>query len=1277
MDLRRRFHAEDVSSNNRDTRTFQFSTERNEKVSEGPFTEQRTIPLISTDVLDVPSQRLLMVAIFVIIQCYKLYDLILLKSGLPVSGILLTSSRFNFITKYFIIDSLFLYFLPNLKIPKLAFKPVTVVLQIVLLTVTTVFLSNEQSFPFVSVLVSAWTKFNTRELSLTGSSVNHRKIMDPSSHFKGALTIKILPENTAVLNPFQDSFCLPMDNVEFETLHIPIRINSSSEIEFMQLEYRNLQNNDVELWNFTRKDLLEVEKGHPLYRREDLISHQKAFGPKIRYFTLPVDRTGLYQIKKIIDSKKLSLRLYKSQVIVPHCPTAVLSGLGNTDRCIGDLDKVSIEVHGVPPLELQYIKTLNADSSTFTDSSLQPEYFESPLLSNSKFFQAQDISDLKWAQNQPVTINLESVLKEDGKYSYAIEKVIDGFGNEVDFSGLPQGLLKTYGLDYTFNVHDLPKATLDTQFNHDSATKRSLMVNFEKTRDWEKASPYTATFQFIDENDEATEFRHEFNQLSTEIPVEVPGTYTLLSVSSKFCSGIVMDKSSVLVTQPIPPSLEIKPTPILDQCVGQTGLNFDLTFTGVPPFYYRVKIFKIEPDERKLYDTKRFTSQGTRNQFTYSPTSEGHYEIVFDELSNTLFTSAIALTPIENYTFKTSMRVKPAASIISNYAEKLCLGGQSKIPLSFNGEPPFSLTYDILETSSNKRTTYTLDDIKSYRYDLDTPVFDVGGDYIVSLISIKDSSGCLVGLSSSDARIEVRRDVPAAQFNLLENMDKMQIKEGTFAELPLRLSGVAPFVVAYQHLSPEGKVLGNYEATFHSSYKAVLKVDKEGKYKLLSVRDQSCSGKIEGIDDFVITFLEKPKFSVLEHNKITRKSDLHFEKAKVCQGFEESIDLALIGSAPFVVSYELISPSGQITSKSIQVATKYASLKFPNDKSGSYVMNIRGAYDSYYTEQDLSRIGYVHDVVSIEQSVNPLPSVQFLQRGKTYRTCSANIGESLEDVEPISLEIKRGSGPFSVSFSVYHESTSKTDYFTIDGITKNGFDSRRLYDGLKLGNHLVTIEKIIDANGCTHDVVSENNHVLISITDVPKISLIDPTIEYCVGDHVAYQLSGVAPFFIKYDFNGIPLKSKEHSSQFIRFASEPGTISVSSIHDSSSQCIVNFTKPGMEKEFEDLSLVIHPIPSVTVSRGDYVVEDIHEGDQAEIIFSFEGTPPFSLTYVRTEEVDDKRGKRRPQIVETHKIEDIYAYEYRAVTSLQGTYEAIEISDAFCYAKNDAYFSSPV
>lgn len=1215
------------------------------------------LPLISTEVLDAASQRGLAFVIFVIIQSYKLYDLILLKSGIPVSGIFLSNSRLNFISKYFVIDSLFFYCLPTFKIPKLKFKPIIVFFQILSFVALTVFISSEQSFPFAALLTSLWKQYNSRDLSFTGDSVNPRKALNSAQHFKGAHTIKILPENTAYLNPFHSSFCLPMDQ-SGPAIELPIRVNSSSTIDTVQLEFRDLYSNEVELWNLTKNDLKPLKADIP----------KEETDRNIHYFTVPLNKIGFYQLKSVLDTNNINLRIYKSQLVLPHCPLASINGKGEKDRCVGDTDEVSIQVQGVPPLKLTYSKTINGQRYVLEDSSLQPEYFESPLLTNSKFYARNDIQDLKWARSYPVDIALETSTKEYGEHIYTIEKIVDGFGNSIDFSVLTPNLREKYDLIHKFYVHDLPRVSLDEKINHHSAVRRSLLVKLDSAN-FNKDTPFTVQFSHEDADSNVKFFEKQFSDKMLEFRVDEPGSYHLLSVKSNYCHGAVIGKSNVLITKPIPPQLAVKSTPILDQCVGQVGLNFDLTFTGVPPFYYKTKIYKVEKGERKLYDTKKFTSQGTRNQFTYSPTSEGSYEIVFSELSNGLFTSPITLDAKE-YTFKTSMRVKPSAKITGRLETKLCLGGNTKIPISFSGEPPFTLNYDIVETSSNQRTSYNKENIQSYSYDIETPNFNIGGDHILSLVSVKDSSGCLVGLSGTDARITVRRDIPSASFALSETSSQINIKEASFAELPLKLSGEGPFKVVFSHSNVKGDILGTEEVHFKSNYKPVISVKKEGLYRLVSVRDQSCEGKIaEPNHTFQVKYLAKPTYSLIQHNRISKLDDFNFRKNDVCRGFEETIDLSLNGVPPFLIEYDMVSPLGDSVSSSVQVATKYASIKFPNDLVGEFTIKIKDVYDSNYAKSDLHKLAHKSSQFLIKQRVNPLPEVEFLDKGGTYRTCSANLEQS-KLLQDIKLKVLHGSPPFSVSFSIYHESSSRTDSFTMHNITADKFDYRQLYEGLSLGNHLVSIDSVTDGNGCTNDLSSSGNQISISITDVPRISLTDSNIEYCVGDYVGYQLSGTPPFVVTYDFNGKQLKSKERSSQLVRYASEPGVISISSIQDSASQCLVDFTNTKMKADFERLSLYIHPIPSVTVSQGQEIVEDIHEGDKAEVIFSFEGTPPFALTYVRTENVDTKKG-RKQQIVETHKVSDIYTYDYRVITSLQGTYEALEVSDAFCSAKNHA------
>lgn len=1248
--------------------------------SKRPTIPDSELPLISPEVIEISRQRALAVLIFAIIQGYKIYDLILLKSGLPVLGLLYNQSRLNFILKYFVIDSIFLYLLPRFKIPKLNFKPWLVVLQIMGMMLVTVVICNDNDFIIVTGLVAIWKKLNTREMTLAGSAVNLRKVMDSSSHFKGALTIKILPETTAMLNPLQDSYCLPLDTALIPAGHlsVPVRINSTVGISFVQLEFRDLYTNESELRNLTNKDFKSVSDLNHLLARDTLIPKNLHDTSTIRYLELPLKDVGFYQIKKIVDSKNLSLKIFNSHLIISHCPVATISGSGSSDRCIGDPDKVSIDLQGVPPMQLSYSKSINGNSHTYVDSNLLPEFFESPLQSTAKrTFSSTDLQDLKWCRTYPVTINLDLPASRDGKYTYKIDKVVDGLGNVMDFTKIPKDSQKDYDLSYDFSVHGIPKASLEEEFDPKSSTKRSIVVKFEKTEDWDSKTLYSAKILFTDDKGKSEIMNISTNSLTHKFEAKLPGSYDLQSVNSNHCPGVVIGKTSVLVTKPVPPQLDVKSTPILEQCVGQIGLNFDLTFTGVPPFHYKAFVYKVENSVRKLYDTKRYTSQGTRSQFSYNPSIEGSYEIVFDQLSNQLFTDPISLTPPENYTFKTSMSVKPGAKLKRSSDLRLCLGDQTKIPVSFHGEAPFTLDYDIIETSSNKRTSYKVESIATYDHDIEIPKFDVGGSYILSLVSVKDSSGCSVSLSEPDAKIEIRRDVPSASFNLLDNTNEAKIKQGSFVEIPIKLSGEGPFFLKYEHLNENGQTLGIYNNKFDSNYKPVLKASKEGYYKLLEVKDSSCNGYIErGDTKFKVSFLNKPSFEVLDKNKITKLTESTFAKKQVCQGVEGTIDLSLSGSAPFILRYDIIAPNGHISAKKIQVATKYATIRLPNQESGEYVVIIGALYDANYGEEDSANSGSAQEEVLIKQLVNSIPAVKFAESGKTLRACSTFVHDDVSSFEPIDLKFTKGKGPFSITFSIYHESTSRSDLVRLSGITSESFNYHKLYEGLKLGNHVVTIEKIVDANGCINEFIpAQDNFVLISITDVPKIHLLDPSAEYCVGDYVAYQLNGVAPFTIKYEFNGVQLKSKEYSSQFIRLASEPGEISIVSLGDSTSQCVIDFTGQTMKNEHDRLSLRIHQIPSVTVSQGKNLVEDIHEGDQAEIIFSFEGNPPFALTYVRTEEAEGTHGKLRPQVVETHKVTDIYAYEYRVLTSLQGTYEAIEVSDAFCFAKNDAYFNN--
>ncbi len=58
------------------------------------------------------------------------------------------------------------------------------------------------------------------------------------------------------------------------------------------------------------------------------------------------------------------------------------------------------------------------------------------------------------------------------------------------------------------------------------------------------------------------------------------------------------------------------------------------------------------------------------------------------------------------------------------------------------------------------------------------------------------------------------------------------------------------------------------------------------------------------------------------------------------------------------------------------------------------------------------------------------------------------------------------------------------------------------------------------------------------------------------------------------------------------------------------------------------------------------------GDQAEIVFTLVGEPPFTFTYQRSEPVTKKGGKPG-KVLETHTVSRVYSKEYSIFSALEG------------------------
>lgn len=100
---------------------------------------------------------------------------------------------------------------------------------------------------------------------------------------------------------------------------------------------------------------------------------------------------------------------------------------------------------------------------------------------------------------------------------------------------------------------------------------------------------------------------------------------------------------------------------------------------------------------------------------------------------------------------------------------------------------------------------------------------------------------------------------------------------------------------------------------------------------------------------------------------------------------------------------------------------------------------------------------------------------------------------------------------------------------------------------------------------------------------------------------------------------------------------------------------------------DDINFHIHALPSAKVAEGREYIEDIHEGSQAQIIFTLVGEPPFTFTYQRSG-LPSRKGAKSGQVLETHTVSGVMSHEYSIYSALEG-----ENGDNWYYVRAENLF----
>jgi len=249
-----------------------------------------------------------------------------------------------------------------------------------------------------------------------------------------------------------------------------------------------------------------------------------------------------------------------------------------------------------------------------------------------------------------------------------------------------------------------------------------------------------------------------------------------------------------------------------------------------------------------------------------------------------------------------------------------------------------------------------------------------------------------------------------------------------------------------------------------------------------------------------------------------------------------------------------------------------------------------------------------------------------------------------------------GTPPFELQISIKNLVASKveTEIIRVPGKTWTVSLSSYIFDSI--GPHLITIESVQDASHCEQAALDPlYRSIWVDVAETAAIIPFNRRENFCVGEISYFQLEGTPPWTIGYRINGKSYTQEAKVSPFSLLQQQPGEFTITSVAHQQKMCKAAVT---------DLRFTVHPLPAARVGHGERIYEDIHEGDQAEIVFTLLGEPPFTFTYQRAEP-SPKKGVKAGKVLETHTVTGVLTKEYSIFSAMEGTWTVTSISDRHC------------
>ncbi|KAJ8702215.1 hypothetical protein PTI98_000954 [Pleurotus ostreatus] len=1254
--------------------------------------------LIPEKYLDVPSQRLYYLSLGLLCQAIKIMEF----GWTTVVG---TDDSLGPCMKWLLVDALYCITLALLRIPRLNYGKAVIFLQI-----STLWFFDGLMFGGLSLnfgggdmhsrsygrsnqeVLGTPEPFSLLDLvaPLTFGLISSTS--DKDAHLLGQHTVRMSPISTAQLYPNSQTFCLSSQS---NFVLVPVLLNNTHPHHLRysisplghneqgangKIEYFDLSAKELKAIEQSRIDALQLARPNPTANHDsddydkydddddenDTNGNAHSNLQKSQSIThIKVTKSGTIRLERVVDSSSIDARLmYPSELKIAPCPTAEFVGAGGVDadiKCIGQDPELPlvINIAGVAPLSLKWSKAINGQREPFLVEGIEGEHrWIEGGTSNSGAVQDVQV---------PLVVTLDRL----GNHEYTLEEVVDSIGNVVPLS---TNLVNPGKVYRSYNVLRHPsvsfkscaegrqvplligsEATLAIATNDADPVDGpwDVVLKYQPSTDADdvdvksskKHKPWTKTLQKLDGNRDLT------------IKAATPGRYTIASIKGKYCTGDVLSPESCNVVEKPYPTAEIEWKRI-HECSGDTGVSASLVFHGSPPFTVH---YQVQRDAEAARDQLK-TFNTARGELTLQPERSGRYIYKFTYLSDSNY-KKVGLNgpsidqivhPLASAEFVDGSR---SAASGRKKVINICEGASVNADVELRGTGPWNLELQIV--GPRKSETIVVQNITTPRKTLEIPipksVDKDGGAFEVDLVSIEDAYACKRALSGAGILVNVRRIKPTVKFYGKDTERRVVVLESDKANLPLRLSGQGPWKVSYHRIGDEEVI-----RTMLASPNDHLQVTQKGTYELLAVSDSLCPGWVIDGKTYEVDWVPRP------YAKLSPKIEAIYESFNnshilppICEGNNAHVDLELTGRPPFQIMYNIAQGNenggtkllDQPVFNSIQAQTRF---QLHTSRPGRMYYEVKQIGDAAYPlAQHKNAIIPRSERLLFEQQVAIRPSARFKSRSRL----SYCLNELFVPTDQANgVVVLEGSPPFTLKLSIRSIGTSHIHTEIVEVNSRVWELNLPSYTFQTVGAHHVTIDSVLDASKCAQAGLDPlSTSIWVDVAETASIVPFERRTDYCVGEVSQFQLEGIPPWSIGYRINGKSYTQEAKTSPFSLLQQQPGEFSITSIAHRKQMC---------KASVKDMVFSVHPLPSAQVGHGKRIFQDIHEGDQAEIVFTLIGEPPFTFTYQRAE-VSSKKGGKAGKVLETHTVSRVNAREYSIFSALEGTWTVTSISDKYC------------